>query len=333
MLRHAAIFRVFTIFGFVFIAAGGFNYLVGSIKTGIGSNFIKSVFGIYMLVLFAILAMCFAKNGFGITVPSLFNPIAVACFNETHNVYGHIIAQLTFQLSLLLVFIVVCFTQLFSENTRTIVLSCVVVTEIFISVQLNLPATVISDIKPSTLQAKLNKLSTGFPVPPLNAMGSFTHFSNGSTLPIWYNLSFFKKTPAKDGFNSFYLQSVDDLNSSSRRDSFLTRSVVFFGNPETKFEIKKFEPNNIVVQSQSALNDVIHLQQNFYPGWKVFIDNQEAVLDHQFCSMNAPVPTGNSTIHFEYDQKPVKYLFLLSVITALLVVTLLLGGKLKSSLS
>ena len=329
MLRHAAIFRVFTVFGFVFIAATGFNWLVNAIRNKTDAIFIKRVFIAYFLCLLAVLIGVLFKNSHGVMLLWPFNTTTVASFNARQGVYAHITTQLVFQLVVLFLFIAVLLLRQLQSNNRLILLSGLVVFEMFLSVQLNLPATVISDVHPADLQAKLDKLSTGFPVPPLSPMDGFTHFSDGSTLPIWYNLSFFKKTPAKDGFNSFYLQSVDDFYASSKRDSFLKQPVVFFKNPDTKFELQKFEPNHIIIQSQSGQDDIVRLQQNFYTGWKIFIDDKESVPAHELCSMSSKIPAGNHLISIEFNQKPVKYLFLLSLVTAFLLVGLILTVRAK----
>ena len=333
MMRHAAIFRVFTVFGLVFIAATGFNCLVNAIRNKTDATFIKRVFVAYLLCLLAVLVAVLFKNSHGVMLLWPFDTITIAAFNARHGVYAHVTTQLVFQLVLLFLFIALLLSQQLQSSVRLVLLSGLVIIEMLLSVQLNLPATVISDVHPADLQAKLDKLSTGFPVPPLSAMDGFTHFSDGSTLPVWYNLSFFKKIPAKDGFNSFYLQSVDDLNASSQRDSFLQKPVVFCKNPDSKFQITAFEPNNISIKSQCQTADVLCLQQSFYPGWKVLVDDKEEVPQHELCAMTVSVPKGNHTIRFEYRQKRVKYLFGLSVITALLVMLLLLGAKLKPSLN
>jgi len=333
MLRHAAIFRVFTMFGFIFIAANGFGWIIYAKRTKSDSRFLKTIFAIYFLLLFAVFSVVLAKAGFNLSLPGLFNTYSITDFNLHQNVYAHIITQGIIQLSLLLAFTAILFLQFIPSKARVFLLGFIVIAEIFISVQLNLPATVVSDVCPETLQAKLNKLSTGYPVPPLSPMYNFTHYSDGSTLPIWYNLSFFKKIPAKDGFNSFYLQNVDDLNASGKRDSFLKLPVVFFKNADTKFEVEKFEPGKVIVYCQLNRADTIHLQQNFYEGWKVIVDSSQRVPDHQFCSMSAALPSGNHMVCFTYGQQWVPYLFLLSMITMVLLAFYLLIPRKTEMLS
>lgn len=327
MLRHAAIFRVFTMLGFVFIAASGFAWLLSAVRAKTNTRFVKMVFSLYFLMLAAVLLFILFRHGFGFNLPPLFSTTGIAAFNAHQGLYEHITAQLIFQLVLLGAFMAVLLSGSASINTKTVLMSCIVIADIFISVQLNLPATVVSDIKPSVLQAKLDRLSTGFPVPPLTPMDNFTHYSDGSTLPIWYNLSFFKKTPAKDGFNSFYLQNVDDLNASARLDSFLKMPVIFFKNAGTKFSITKFGPGNIVIQCKPASPDIICLQQNFYYGWGVVIDGKKEVPRHELCSMSAAIPAGEHTISFEYHKKEVKYLLLLSALSLILTTGFLIKAK------
>ncbi len=325
MLRHAAIFRVFTVFGLVFIAATGFNWVITAIRNKSELRILRTVFSVYFLLLAFALVVSYLKGNQGFNLLNIFDRAAVEAFSANQNVYCHISVQLGFQLLLLLFFVALLFLKNVAGQVKAALLSLIIVVDIFVAAQLNLPATVISNVKPAVLQAKLNKLSKDYPVPALNPMGSFTHYSDGSTLPIWYNLSFFKKTPAKDGFNSFYLQQVDDLDASAKADSFLKRPIVFFNNSYTQYTIEKFEPNDIVVKCSLNAGDTVFLQQNYYKGWSVSIDGQEQLLKHELCSMSAPVAAGNHLIRFEYSQNMVIYLFLLSVISTILILAALAG--------
>ena len=319
MLRHAAIFRVFTVFGIVFISATGFGWLVNAVTTKTDIVFVKRIFVTWLILLLSVFAFSVVKSGYVLKLLVPFSESAVADFNAHQNVYAHITTQLLFQLPLLLLFIFILFQQQIASSTRLILLCCIVVTEMVLSAQLNMPSTVVSNIKPSGLEAKLDKLSSGFPVPPLNPMSSFSHFSDGSTLPIWYNLSFFKKIPAKDGFNSFYLQNVDDLSTSSKQEFFMQRPVVFCDGSATKFSIQKFEPGNISIACDAGKADVLHLQQNYYQGWWVYIDGKMTLPEHELCSMSTSLPAGNHSVKFVYARSRVQYLFLISILSALLL--------------
>ena len=333
MLRHAAIFRVFTVFGLVFIAATGFNWLIAAIRNKSETGILKAMFSGYFVLLAVALVVSYLKGNQSIHFLNIFNREGVEEFNSYQNVYSHISVQLVFQLLLLLFFVALLFLKNVAAQTKTILLSLIIVTDVFVAAQLNLPATVISNVKPAVLQAKLDKLSKDYPVPALSPMESFTHYSDGSTLPIWYNLSFFKKIPAKDGFNSFYLQQVDDLNASAKADSFLKKPVVFFNNPRAQYTIEKFEPNDIMVKCSLNANDTVYLQQNYYKGWIVSIDGQEQQPNHELCSMSAPVATGNHLIRFEFRQNMVVYLFFLSVISTVLIIGSLIGMSFRSRLN
>ena len=333
MLRHAAIFRVFTVFGLVFIAATGFNWLIAAIRNKSETGILKAIFSGYFVLLAVALVVSYLKGSQSIHFLNIFNSKAVEEFSTHQNVYTHISMQLGFQLLLLLFFVALLFIKDVTVQVKAALLSMLIIADMFVAAQFNLPATVISNVKPAILQAKLDKLSKDYPVPALSPMGSFTHYSEGSTLPIWYNLSFFKKIPAKDGFNSFYLQQVDDLNASSKLDTFLKRPVVFFNNPQAQYTIEKFEPNDITVKCGLNANDTVYLQQNYYKGWSVNIDGQEQQSQHELCSMSAQVAAGNHLIHFEFRQTMVIYLFLLSVISTILVIGALAGMSLRNRLN
>lgn len=313
MIRHASIFRVFAVFGFILIAATGFDYLLKSIREKSNLSFIKKMLSGYFGFLLFVAVVVFIKSKEQMVFLSPFNAASVNIFNATKNVYSHILFQTIIQLLFLGAVLIALYTGFLNEKRKAILICAIVLSEIIISVQLNLPATIVSDVKPAELQAKLNKMSKGFPVPELKPMDSFTHFSDGTTPPIWYNISFFKKIPAKDGFNNFCLQSVFDLDSSRRRSEFLKRPVVFFSDSEVRFGITKFGPNEVMVHYQANKNSKISLQQNFYRGWIAFIDGQEQQIYPELCTMNFPVPSGEHIVRFAYRRPLVKWMFIFSM--------------------
>jgi hypothetical protein len=319
MIRHASIFRVFVVFTAVFFSAKGFNWLLNAVRK---NEFIKTIQKgsiVYFVLLLTAFVSFLYGNGFHF--PFTFSSLSIAEFNTTQNVQSHILAQLAIQLFFLSLLIICFYLKAISVRNKGIIFCGIILLDILIAVQLNLPATVISNVKPAVLQAKLNTMPKDFPVPTLIAEEQFTHFSDGSTLPIWYNISFFTKIPAKDGFNSFYLQGVDDFYNSANASNVLKKSVVSFSDSAVKFQIEKFNPGEVVVSYQAGKNSELMLLQSFYKGWKAVVDGKEVVIykgENNFISFNAE--QGNHQVKFVYDKPVVRFMFFFSLILLLFLI-------------
>jgi len=332
MIRHASIFRTFMVLGLLAFAASGFEWLLHSISKEENRGFIKRLFIGYFvfLLLVAIYVFFKADDKFPVRLLSL-RDSPIRLFNSQFNVYSHILSQCSLQLVLLLIIILSLYVGALSAKTHKLLLCCVVMADIIIAAQWNLPGTATSEVRPSDLQARLAQMPEGFPVPPLVPVEQFTHVSDGSTLPIWYNISFFKKIPAKDGFNSFYLSSVDDFYGSGESSGILKRPVVFFNNSATKFSLDKFYPNEVIVSYRADTTNQFTVLQTLYPGWKVFIDGQPNMIEksyHNFMSVQAPA--GKHTIRFVFEPPVVMYLFFLTA-GLFLIITLYLAVGMKAT--
>jgi hypothetical protein len=158
-----------------------------------------------------------------------------------------------------------------------------------------------------------------------------THLSDGSTLPIWNNISFFKKIPANDGFNSFYLQTVDDLFYSPWFAYYMEKPEAFLKNDKDSLVFAKFEPNAIDVRCHTTFADTLFLQQNFYPGWKGFVDDKLVALQHVYCDMTIPLTPGLHTVSFRYEQPTAKWMLVFSMFAMLCtIVGLVIGSNYKN---
>lgn len=334
MIRHASIFRVFAVLGAVFFSAKGFEWLLNTMRVNEQISFIKKVFGVYFLFLLVVATYAFIKNAFHIFFLFPFSSVAIVSFNTTQNVFSHILLQIVIQLFLLsFIILVLCF-KCIGAKSKTVLLGGIIVVDILVAVQMNLPATVISNVKPSDLQAKLNKMPKNFPLPALTPVDQFVHFSDGSTAPIWYNISFLKKIPAKDGFNSFYLQGVDDFYTSAEASSILKNPFVFANDSTTKFQIEKFNPCEMAVTYRAKNNPEITLLQSYYNGWKAFLNGKEIphYQSHRnFISCNAVA--GIHQIKFVYDKPIVRILFFFSAALLLLLIGVLVFTSKKNVFS
>ncbi len=129
-------------------------------------------------------------------------------------------------------------------------------------------------------------------------------------------------------------QMVNDLLSSNFTPQ--NTALVLAINPPQKFTDKvsitqiKDDSPNISFHTSSLGNSFIVIADSDYPGWRVFIDNQESsLLSVNINSKGMIIPPGNHNIVLFYDPDSYKYGKFISFISLLIVVVLLLWPKVK----
>ncbi len=89
-------------------------------------------------------------------------------------------------------------------------------------------------------------------------------------------------------------------------------------------DIISYEPNKVVVRTNSKENAILFLSDNFYPGWKTFVDNTETKMYRtNYSFRGVAVPKGLHTVSFVY--KPV--VFYIGLYTTILSLLVLLFGS------
>lgn len=240
------------------------------------------------------------------------------------------------------------------------------IAEVMIAAQFNIPLTAINENKTTqTVNELKQKAVEGFPLPEIRPM-IMNNDSGAFVSPFWRNLNLFKKQPAWDGYNSFqlknYIRFVDDerLRNSQLQNNwlFLADSVTFFSDsiivadvqrrnlvfindsnrkeiPEIKpgnnsFKLTAFNPETIQVQTEVHNTTLLTLMQQYYHGWKIYVDGQERkpfVSDYLF--MSVPLKQGETKVEFHYENKPVKTAAKVSIATLLILVSTWIGFSIK----
>ena len=81
----------------------------------------------------------------------------------------------------------------------------------------------------------------------------------------------------------------------------LTKEVYTDGVSVGSAEIVSYSPNKIVIKVKTETPAILFLSDNFYPGWKAFVDGKEAKIyraDYTFRTV--VVPNGESLVEFNY---------------------------------
>lgn len=158
--------------------------------------------------------------------------------------------------------------------------------------------------------SQLLKKKDGFPVQteqPARVPTSFTD-SKGNT---WQNLNVFAK---KVSANEAYLGPLVLKDAVKSRTITSDQPLVYCTPDSTNnsVEILVQRPGHIRVQARSADPTVVTLLQNYYPGWKVYVNNKKAELTQEGRpGLSVNIPAGESTIDFRYNRKAVWFSALL----------------------
>ena len=227
-----------------------------------------------------------------------------------------------------------------------------------ISTQLNIRATVISEINPIEFYRYLKSSPKGFPIPELNAIGKNSD-KNSENDFIWMNNNVFPKKVTFDGLVAFKPDGYTFLsdNYPDLLEAIKKEPVVYFSgdarensqinnfNSETIFlskddyskvqiedlksdknsslKISNFSPIRIEVQTNTESSQLLVYQQNYFSGWRVFVDGkQQNLLESNFTHMAVLVPAGEHSVIFEFKNSLIKTAFVFSYLILFALVTL-----------
>ena len=137
----------------------------------------------------------------------------------------------------------------------------------------------------------------------------------------WYGLEHTKTFPRVFLANKIFVENnpqknldlvfdpkIDLLNSVilEERPKELNNSSKFINLPKPSTDsftsITSYQPQKIVTHTKTNIPQMLFLSDNYYPGWKAYIDNKETKIYRADYSFRAvPVPPGETTVTFIYD--------------------------------
>lgn len=154
--------------------------------------------------------------------------------------------------------------------------------------------------------------------------GVYQVFKNNSSLPRAFLTTNYKVENDKQ-------KIIDELFNSKES----LRTLILEKNPNfkqsgpivEKTEITEYRPNNISVKYDSKTSAILFLSDNYYPGWKAYIDGKEQeILRADYTFRAVVVPGGNHSVKFKYQPESFKIGVFVSVFG---VITLCLWGLIK----
>ena len=203
--------------------------------------------------------------------------------------------------------------------------------EMGISTKLNYSTTIGGGHSPRELQAYIDKLPDGFPLPDITTELKWHTDATPDLGPLYHNTNILAKTISSDGYNSFQLQRFEDLTDNLKEVFMkaLRRPATYAKGDSTIIRLKSFVPNEFVFNVQTAESDSITLQQMYFPGWIASVNGE--VKDIQLANGNFPtvdIPQGQSVVSFAFKNPTLNKAMLVSLITLLIIIGLSVGFSL-----
>ena len=321
LFRFPSLFRIFLILCFIVVASAGINNIVNHKKLFVS-------FRIYFLIVTLILISLAIY--FNLNAPNSFSSVLnndIFQFNQESMISQH----LAFQSIISVVLISGLLAILYFIKSPKKLLSLIVLViaiDMIIAAQLNGPVTVYSNqFKSSHVKEFSYNFPPGFPAPdnkrPVRANNDQSGIGYG---PLWRNLNIFQKKIAYDGYNPLHLKGFECLHDSlpDLFSSIISKPAIFFNDSlqhkDDTIIITSFSPNCIELQIITKNKASITYQQNFYPGWKAYINDEESEISiSNFAFISTILPEGENNVKIIYEPEYVIIGFYISLITFILL--------------
>lgn len=341
---YNGMFRLFALIAFILVA--GFSLQEISFHQNKLNLFKKSIYALSGLI-FILFAITLIENKFNILIS--FNIDVI----ETMNLSQSLLANSIISIVILSGFILALRVKKIDFIYIIIVFSTI---DLIVMAQLNASATIHSKTRVSNLQNELKGLPKGFPIPdniPMNNKETFGY----ELQSIEHNKNVFRKQPSYFGSNSFGYSDYTFLNeylSNDIKQSIIKNNLIYFPdsiynfktpykiNPtnfhqadkmnytekplnnckNVEIELTEFNPNSITFNCKTDTSGFLVLMQNYFTGWKAYINNNETNIDKvNFCMMGINVPKGNNKVTFKYLPNKIIVSMWISLISILLTIT------------
>ncbi len=341
LFRFPSIFRLFVIIGLLLIAGRALT------KTLIYKKIKLSLFVMAMLCIVAVLYSLYEENE--IQFPTDYSSWFAYCNSLSFD--NALFTQGCIQLFFLIGLILISRSR-YRPEKKWKLLAVIAIADMVIAAQLSIPINVINENKTSVVYEGVQEKGVRtFPVPELRPM-RMNNDSTGFLSPFWRNLQLFTKQPAWDGYNSFqlsnYIRFFDEqkLRTAQLQNNWLHYSdtIVYYTDSiypikaevasvmyakmqdkgsfsevsgrENTVLVTEYEPGHMklhaTVKTPSA--NLVWMQQ-YYPGWKVYVDNKELkkIYSTSYLFMTVVLPTGNHEVEYRYENSTIKLMAYITV--------------------
>lgn len=88
---------------------------------------------------------------------------------------------------------------------------------------------------------------------------------------------------------------------------------------KASIQVKKYEPSEIIVQTQSSANQLLYVSDTFFSGWKAFVDNRPVeILRANYAFRAVIVPKGQHEVFMKYEPLSMQVGVVISFLSLLL---------------
>ena len=349
--QYPGMFRAFAIFGFLAFTGINFKYLDFSFRDRKRIMLISASIIAVLLILIIqansrIENFAYFKNGLNFSEE-------ISSATRFDNIIFQGIIQILFLSILILITWKIKIVKHFSAA-----LLFLFIADGIVSTQLSAHYTVLSKPNPVEFYKYLKSSPKGFPVPDLNPIEENSD-RNAANEFTWMNNNVFPKKVTFDGLVSFKTDGYRYLsdNHPNLLEAIKKEPVVYFSNDiRDDSSVQEFKPNTVFVQTsdyqklngktlRSGKNDKLKIsgfspgmieiktnlefpqlliyQQNYYKGWKVYVDGSEQdLIKCNFTHMSVLVPADEHTVRFEYSNQGIILMFCFTSLIFLILIAL-----------
>lgn len=205
-------------------------------------------------------------------------------------------------------------------NMRVVLIG-IVLLELGLMSQLNMPITVHGSAKQAEINVFLDQQDQGFPTPD----ESHSLIENDRDMypyVLWRNQGNFTNRVIPYGWTSFHLSSRKKAYEKpfAEQHFLYSKPLLFSHNGSTK--INKFTPQEVNCTVHLQKPDTLFFQQANFPGWKAYVNGKvKEILTAYDYIMALPLESGTSEVSFQFHKPMLSFLYYLTMLG-----WLILGG-------
>ncbi len=329
--RHPSHFRLYVLLPMILLAAKGFHNLINN----------KERRPYYFYIVFCLLSICIVITLYSYSpyVSSIFTQLPgfkgtqlkqwLSSFNKDILLFSGFVIQAIFLLALLLLI------RRKSFPVRTMLLLHGANLLIF---QALFPMNFVSKTNPATINKIISEAKSGYDPTTAtqslitNSRDAFHHFDD---IGLSY---FYSRKPAISKISnspSFLSDMNKFLGNDSLYDYIAQRPVAYLTDSSNNFPGKintiTISYNQIEIQTEAAVNTILHLTQNFHHNWKAEVDGKPvAIHKANIAFMALSLEPGKHLVQWTYHPRFVYFGLIIFCITVICLIIFFLRTLLKN---
>lgn len=364
-IRFPAAFRLFVIAGCMVIAAEGMK------QEAIRPSHLPVIIAWSSALLMLLICMVAYSQLDQLLWPGSFTTAAMLQFFGAGSTLNTMALQSMIQLPLLIIAGILFFSRIRrNKSAWQIMVLMFVVMDLFIASRINFPVIIGSAFPAGELNKKLSAMPSGFPMWNAGTETEVSGTGNGSFAPSYFNNNLFEKKFSRDSYAPFMLKQRALLERSPLEYALMDHPVMYFTDKLQAYpdpmadSVKLHEKNTVLVpedlvkqfeglpgdsllsqihltgfsatqfgvQARTSKQALLILQQTYYPGWKVKVNQVvQDPLVVNYCMMSVVLPAGDHQVSFFFDKTYPEAALLLSTSMCILLLLLIFFGRKRSS--